>query len=218
MNDGLVAKANVNTKFYWDDRFRSRNWRHSGREQTRRYAESNVKQMNIESGFQGSILDFGCALGDALPVYRAACPFANLFGTDLSTEAIVQCRKNYGQIASFDAGTYETVTPKDIIIASHVMEHITDDKVIVSHLLEKCRCLYVIVPFKEDPLYHEHVNYYEEDYYRSFNVSMIKTFTVRYERTLTLRERAKRILKGSLKFHDPVAKNMILYKINGNLA
>jgi len=84
--------------------------------------------------------------------------------------------------------------------------------------VDNCRCLYVIVPFKEDPLYHEHVNYYEEDYYRDFNVSMIKTFTVLYERTLTLRERAKRVLKGSLKFHDPVAKNMILYKINGDLA
>lgn len=218
MNDGLVTKANLNTKFYWDDRFRSRTWSHSGREQTRRYAESNVKQMDIESDFQGSILDFGCALGDALPVYRAAYPFASLFGSDLSTEAIVQCRKIYGQIASFDAGTYETVTPKDIVIASHVMEHITNDKLIVSHLLEHCRLLYVIVPFKENPLYHEHVNYYEEDYYHDFNVSMIKTFTVRYERTLTLRERAKRVLKGSLKFHDPVAKNMILYKINGNLA
>lgn len=40
------------------------------------------------------------------------------------------------------------------------MKHITDDRFILKKLLSKCKELFIFVPFKENPLYHEHVNYY----------------------------------------------------------
>ena len=61
---------NINTKEYWDDRFGSGNWGRGGRRQTFEYAKANVDQLRIPEDFNGTILDFGCALGDAIPVYK----------------------------------------------------------------------------------------------------------------------------------------------------
>lgn len=160
---------NINTKSYWDNRFKSGDWENkSGRKQTQDFATSQIVNFNIPANFSGSILDFGCALGDAIPIYKKHFPFAQLYGIDISEDAIKKCREQYGELATFIQGTHEDVPPVDIIIASNVFEHLSNDIDVARVLFDKCKELYIIVPYNEDlkNCFSEHVNSYQIDYFK----------------------------------------------------
>ncbi len=209
---------NINTKDYWEKRFRTKNWGKSGNRQTREYAKANVAQMDLNSDYDGKILDFGCALGDAIPIYKTSFPQAKLYGIDFSEEAIQICKEAYGDIAEFSSGNHQKVNKQEVVIASHVMEHITDDKQIVKQILSQCKALYVFVPFKENPLYREHVNYYEEDYYADLNVEQKKIFLVHFNYRYAPIEAVKSFLKGKFTLTGSFKKEIIMYKIKGSIS
>ncbi len=157
---------NKNTSEYWDKRFGTGDWSdEGGRDQTRKYAETLVEHWSIEPDFAGTVLDFGCALGEAIPVYKAALPKARFIGLDHSGDAVGKCRTAYGDLAEFRQGDHSAVPEVDVIIASHILEHVTDDLEIARTLLARCRDLYIVVPYREDPLWHEHVRSYDEARY-----------------------------------------------------
>lgn len=162
---------NINTKNYWDNRFKTGDWEAKfGRNQTRKFADSQIRYLEISKDFTGTILDFGCGLGDAFPVYKKAFPKAKLIGLDISEEAVKKCNERYGHLANFICGTHYDVPMVDIIISSNVFEHLSDDKEIAKDLLLKCNQLYIIVPYKEINQYnhkHEHVNFYDEFYFNN---------------------------------------------------
>jgi trans-aconitate methyltransferase len=204
-------KNNINTKEYWENRFKSGNWNDNGRFQTKKYAEANVKYLNIDNGFNGTILDFGCALGDAIPIYLEAFKSAKIIGYDISESAIKNCQERFGDRANFISGEMSNICNCNLIIASHVMEHLTDDKKIIKQLLNKCEDLYVFVPYKETPLYHEHVNFYTEDYYYDLNVVNKKVFIVDYIVKLSLLEIFKNILRLNPEFVLKFRKEIIMF-------
>lgn len=156
---------NINTKQFWEANFQDGN--QAAREnQTRQFAESQVTQFEISPDFDGTILDFGCALGDAIPVYRRAYPRARLMGLDLSANAIRTCTERFGNMATFISGDHKSVPMVDIIIASNVFEHLSNDLEIARDLLDKCQTLYIIVPYREQIVPNdEHVNSYDEKYF-----------------------------------------------------
>jgi len=207
---------NINTKDYWETRFKSGNWNSNGQRQTREYALANVKNMNLPLNFSGTLLDFGCAQGDAIPIYKEVYPMATITGYDISESAIETCWQRFGDMADFISGDFTDISEKDVIIASHVMEHLSDDKKVVCDLLAKCKFLYVFVPFKESPLYHEHVNYYDENYYNDFNVNLIKLFDVKYRIKNSLIQVIKKsILTGKFELYHNFSKEIIMYQIKG---
>jgi len=208
---------NINTKSYCENRFSSGSWSENGKRQTREYAKENIKHFGISSNFKGSVLDFGCALGDAIPVYKAFLLNAKLYAIDISQSAILACKKKYAHLATFISGDYKMSPVVDIIICSHVMEHISNDRKVVSSLLKKCKELIIVVPYKEYPLFHEHVNYYDKSYYDIFKVVEIKTYYVKYENKLKLTGIIKRLLKGKLKLTYLKKKEMIMYRLKGDL-
>jgi SAM-dependent methyltransferase len=168
---------NINTKDYWDGRFSSGDWEVcGGRNQTESFALGQIPHLNIDPEFAGSILDFGCGLGDAIPVYRANFPNASLLGMDISHAAIEKCRAKYGELASFVCGDHTVLPETDIIIASNVFEHLSDDVEIARFLLTRCSTLYVIVPYKENPLHSEHIRDYNEDSFKDLNPVSKKIF------------------------------------------
>lgn len=155
---------NINTKDYWERRFATGDWEaKGGRRQTRLFAETQVRYLPIPTDHSGTILDFGCGLGDAMPVYRAAYPNASLIGVDISGAAIAECKERYGHIAQFVQGDYRDIAPVDVIIASNVFEHLSNDTEIVRHLIGRSRDLFIVTPYKE-VLFPgtEHVNSYDE--------------------------------------------------------
>lgn len=158
------ANGNINTLDYWDGRFGSGDWEiNRGFFQTRAFAESQVSHLSLPKNFSGSLCDFGCGAGDAFPVYRATYPFAKLIGVDFSGEAIRLCREKYSTIAEFIQGDIISVPFSDIIITSNVLEHLDSDKEVVNELLERCKKLFVIVPYNERNFGGEHLRFYDEN-------------------------------------------------------
>lgn len=168
---------NINTKSYWESRFSSGNWEVSGgRSQTEQFALAAIPYLNIPFEFAGRILDFGCGLGDAIPVYRQHFPNASLLGMDISETAVEKCRAKYGDLASFFCGDHTETPPADIIIASNVFEHLSNDLEIATSLIERCKTLYVIVPFNEAPLHSEHVRKYKKNSFSELGAVRHKVF------------------------------------------
>lgn len=159
---------NINSKDYWEQRFSSGDWEQkSGRTQTTLFARSQVSLFRIDKNFSGGLVDFGCGLGDAIPVYKKSFPNAKLMGVDVSESAIEKCRERYGWAASFISGQHQECPPADIIVASNVFEHLSDDLQIAKALLSRCKELYITVPYKECPLCKEHLRAYDENYFQS---------------------------------------------------
>jgi hypothetical protein len=171
--------TNINSKNYWEKRFFSGDWEsNNGRFQTMNFAKSQIKHFDISYDFNGTILDFGCALGDAFPIYNKCYPSAKLIGVDISETAIEFCKKKYNNIANFFCGSYIDVPNVDIIIASNIFEHLDNDIEVAKYLMTKCKKLYIIVPYKESPLIcFEHVNIYDEYYFDVLGKSRFKIFT-----------------------------------------
>ena len=128
-----------------------------------------MQYLDIPSDFAGGICDFGCGAGDAFPVYRKAFPKATLYGVDFSVEAIKLCIDRYGDIANFCCGAIDVVPRVDVIVCSNVLEHLDEDCTLVEQLVNRCRTLYVIVPFNERPLSNEHIRIYNEHSFAYLN-------------------------------------------------
>jgi len=159
---------NINSKSYWDNRFSTGDWEDKGgRTQTANFAAAQVRHFHLPKEFSGLLVDFGCGLGDAMPIYKHHFPNAKLLGIDVSEKAIEKCQLRYGHIASFIQGTHQNVPAADVIIASNVFEHLSDDIAIAKDFLNKCRELYIIVPYRESPLCSEHVRSYDENYFHT---------------------------------------------------
>lgn len=213
-----MTSHNVNTDQYWNDRFSSGNWGKTGSRQTVEYAKANIKEMGLNRDFNGTILDFGCALGDAISHYANSFPKARLIGMDISTSAVEACRDRFGNIAEFISGDHTTAPQSDIIIASHVMEHITDDRNVVKTLLNRCKVMYIFVPYKETPLFSEHVNYYDEKNYHEFSVKRTKVFTVSYRRKPKIKTVLSNLIHLRFNLGNSISKQIILFELSGNSA
>jgi SAM-dependent methyltransferase len=168
---------NINTESYWNSRFISGDWGNKGgRTQTMAFARSIVRRMNLTPDFSGTIVDFGCGTGDAMPVYAEAFPKAKLIGLDFSTVAIDLCKKGYSNLADFVCGDFTATPDADIIIASNIFEHLSNDLNIAEYLKRKCRILYIVVPYKEELNdSSEHINTYDKTSFeripnRSFHI------------------------------------------------
>lgn len=156
--------ANINTREYWDARFASGDWEQKdGRSQTAGFARAQIPRFGIPTEFTGTFVDFGCGLGDSFPLYRRAFPQAKLLGVEISESAVASCRSRYGGLAEFIAGDHRAVPEAEVIVSSNVFEHLTDDLEVARALWQRCRDLYITVPYREQPpLVHEHVNRYDE--------------------------------------------------------
>ncbi|MDR0606112.1 MAG: class I SAM-dependent methyltransferase [Bacteroidales bacterium] len=201
---------NINTKDYWDSRFKIDNlksWKSIGGEsQTKKYARRIVQSLKMTDNFSGTILDFGCAMGDAIPVYKEKYPLAKYIGMDFSDEAIKQCKAKFqaDDNIKFIVGSVNNIPKVDVIIISHVLEHLSNDKDIVSKLLEECNDLYIAVPFEEKiEKGREHINSYNS---KSFDYL---TDTMNVSVTFEIHKFKKSLKAKLLSFFHIELKNLI---------
>lgn len=142
---------NDNSKLSWERRFSENgNWEQSnGREQTRKFAEYFVRRARVDRGIE-SLLDVGCALGDAAPVLHSAYPWIKLQGCDFSENSIQRCRERYGAISEFFVSSLENISGDwDAIFCSNVLEHFENYLLVAEGLLRHCRVLYIMTPYNE---------------------------------------------------------------------
>ena len=220
---------NINTKAHWDKRFATGDWEaNEGRKQTEAFARGVIPFLHIPADFSGTILDFGCGLGDAIPVYRNRFPRASLIGMDLSSSAIELCHSRYGHTATFFQGDHTAVPPVDIIIASNVFEHLSDDLEIARTLCNRCDQLKIVVPYREYPAGSipkpgaEHVNLrYEEDSFATVGSCQCEAFACPgwSEYGFKLFYHIRLLNRFRTLLHRPLRlrKKQILYHIQGEL-
>jgi hypothetical protein len=121
-----------------------------GREQTRLFAEAFTREVNLDLETNFSLLDVGCALGDAIDHFSSQYPRATLYGIDFSHTAIQRCRRDLGLRAKF--GTNDMMNLQwhyDVIYVSNVLEHFADFKNRARYLARHCARLCILVPYKE---------------------------------------------------------------------
>ncbi len=114
-------------------------------------------------------------------------------------------------MADFYSGNINAIPDQDILITSHVMEHLVNDRDLVSNLLNECAELYVFVPYMESPLYHEHVNKYDIEYYTDLKPVAKRIFDVSYIKRNTLREMIKQALRFRLSLFHRFTKSVIMF-------
>lgn len=145
------TNSNLNSKDWWNSFFtESGGWeKNTGRLQTRTFAECFNRVIDIPlSGF--SLLDAGCALGDALPVFKNKYPDAKLSGCDFSETGIARCQKQFGDISSFFTASIDSLNGEwDVIYCSNVLEHFPDPVDLADKMLGHCRILYLMLPYRE---------------------------------------------------------------------
>ena len=136
---------------YWNERFVDNgSWDAAGGQgQTRSFAEFFHERITIPY-LHFSMLDVGCALGDAMPIWHANYPYAELSGCDVSEVAIERCTHAYGNMASFFTAGIDNIDGFwDIIYCSNVLEHLDDPVSAARILLGHCSELYVMTPYRE---------------------------------------------------------------------
>lgn len=146
--------------------------RHGGRQQTRVFAQHFLRHASLPAEDRFSLLDVGCALGDALEVFASARPQAQLHGLDFSSTAISRARQALGPKAQLMQGDIESFNGLfDVIYCSNTLEHFADVDRKARQLIQHCRRLFVMVPFHElregrplqpDPAQH-HQHTFERD-------------------------------------------------------
>jgi SAM-dependent methyltransferase len=124
--------------------------RHGGRRQTRVFAEYFMRHADLLGEENFSLLDVGCALGDALELFAAAFPKAHLYGLDFSPMAIARARQLLDGKAQLTLGDIDSVDGHfDAVYCSNTLEHFADYDKKARHLLKHCKRLFVLVPFRE---------------------------------------------------------------------
>jgi len=150
--DSIRIRMNANSVHNSDDAFSAGgSWeKHGGPEQTRRFARAFIAKTKRRMGDFASVLDFGCALGDAAPIFRADYPKLIYYGCDFSRVAIERCRSNYSAMGTYFVSSWDELDSFwDVIYCSNVLEHF-DNYIEVAHeLLTHCSTLCIMTPFIE---------------------------------------------------------------------
>lgn len=147
-----MPTPNPNTRAAWEEEFAETGfWENNqGRRQTRLFAKFFLDHISVPLPQPFSVLDVGCAVGDALPLWHKAYPRAQLFGCDVSARAIERAKKEWGGIAVFETRGFDELRGDfDVVYCSNVMEHFDNHVAIAESLLRHCRILYVMTPYAE---------------------------------------------------------------------
>lgn len=147
-----MQDQSIKDQKWWEDYFAiGGSWeRNGGRDQTRIFAEEFTKRLEIDRFKTFTLLDVGCALGDAIKHFAAVFPNALLHGIDFSLTAIERCRSELKHIAHFDLADIDSFKGHyDIIYCSNTLEHFSDYDSKARKLAYHCTRLCILVPYKE---------------------------------------------------------------------
>lgn len=101
-----------------------RSWRAvGGHEQTQAFAIGMIANLDLAGINPATVLDFGCATGDASPVLATAFPEATIALHDIAPSGVLAGVKRYGSLYPVQAWGGKQV---DLVYSSNVIEHFTD--------------------------------------------------------------------------------------------
>lgn len=160
----MADSAAINSPDYWNQRFAVDWTARGGAEQTSFFAQVAIAMLPDwfwEDARKNtlSFVDVGCALGEALPDFRARLPRSKLVGVDVSKVAIRMARE---RLPDF---TFRTVkedwsdAPRaGVMYCSNTLEHLKDWRKRLTQLSDLAdNYVLMLVPFQEKTLIDEHV-------------------------------------------------------------
>jgi glycosyltransferase involved in cell wall biosynthesis len=162
--------SEVNSPDYWNKRF-FENWiAKGGREQTVFFAELCCRELPgwfLDEGRarKSAILDYGCALGDALPILQRAFPGSPVRGGDVAQVGLGLARAFHPGFEFIDVNAVgEASKLADIVYCSNTLEHFENWREILHRLSRHAReYVLVLVPFEEEDRIDEHFCTFEFD-------------------------------------------------------
>jgi len=168
--DHLFKTGEINSIDYWNQRLFTDWIAEGGRKQTAFFAgmccaelpEWLVEEMRAR---RLSILDYGCALGDALPVFRQAFAASPIRGADVAEAGLGLARALYPDFEFSRVDPTEAAPPPaDIVYCSNTLEHFQDWPAMLRDVARRAtEYVLVVVPFEEDEPIAEHVCTFELD-------------------------------------------------------
>lgn len=147
-----MDRADLKDHQWWERYFAvGGEWeKHGGREQTRIFAEAFVAHAGLPRDRAFSLLDAGCALGDALTVFGRAYPEVELHGLDFSAVAVSRATAHLGPRAAITQGDIESIRGHyDVVFCSNTLEHFADYERKARTLGAHCSQLCIMVPYRE---------------------------------------------------------------------
>ena len=169
MNETSPVELLVNSAAYWDKRFTGDWSERGGPGQTKFFASILCDALPawISSAMAGekfSLLDIGCAFGEANEVFKPRFPGMIYTGVDISRVSIERAKHQYPQTKFRVVAPDWSGMPKaDFVLASNTLEHLTDW---MARLTIMCRlarrAAFVLVPCEEEVLDPEHVARFDE--------------------------------------------------------
>jgi SAM-dependent methyltransferase len=172
--DFSLSPLNPNTRDTYEEEYQEGGLydHQGGSRQTYLFARYFHRHFRVPLEWEFTVLDMGCALGDALPVWRQHYrQQARFCGCDVSPTAIRRAKEKFGNLADFFVGGFEELNqPYDVIYCSNVLEHFEAYEQIATHLLKHCKILYVITPFNElkkrSPMRLKHGKFHVTSFYQ----------------------------------------------------
>jgi len=156
----------INSKEYWEERFKSNDWIVSGGDNQSKYfynlmtelIPSDIKDEIFNDSM--SICDFGCAEGDGLEIFKKMFSSSDITGVDISNQALKHARKKYTDI------NFTTKIDKeyDLIISSNTLEHFSEPYQMLENLFKYSKkYIILLLPFKEYTRIDEHLYTFDFD-------------------------------------------------------
>lgn len=169
MDDDFDA-SEINSPEYWNKRFFEDWIAKGGRKQTAFFAELCCRELPdwlVEEvrARKSGIFDYGCALGDALPVLQRAFPDLPIRGGDIAQVGLGMARALHPGFEFVDvAAIGEASKIADIVYCSNTLEHFENWREILHRLSRQAReYVLVMVPFEEEDRIDEHLFTFEFD-------------------------------------------------------
>ena len=162
--------SEINSPDYWNKRFFEDWIAKGGRQQTAFFAELCCRELPdwfIEEGRarKSAIFDYGCALGDALPVLQRAFPASPIRGGDVAQVGLGLARALHPGFEFVDVNAIgEASKIADIVYCSNTLEHFENWREILHRLSRHAKeYVLVLVPFEEEDRIDEHFCTFEFD-------------------------------------------------------
>jgi len=141
----------INSKEYWDNRFRT-NWiEFNGKEQTKNFMELIVQNLPNFVDLNGKkILDWGCALGQGVEVLMRHFPTSFVCGLDISDQAIFECRQVHPELFFYNGFLKDYRINYDVIITSNCLQLFKNPYFWINEMMEYTReFLIILVPYND---------------------------------------------------------------------
>lgn len=180
----------INSNKYWDNRFNSDWEEKSGLEQTAFFARIALENLpkdfkQIINKYNFSILDWGCAEGQGVNIFKKEFINSSVSGLDFSEKAIEKAKSHFNNVIFYNKTLEDLGKNFDVIFSSNCLEHFNNPYEIIKNLYKYTEnYLILLLPFEEKDRIDEHFvsfNYSSfKMYENSFNLIFFKEINMDY--------------------------------------